>query len=249
MSRLEELCRPFLTLVCSNVVFSRAGANVNAEALRAKARATLDAIREACAGDAVLRREFERIEKPLVFFADYCLKEGASPLAREWSELGRSYSELSGDEKFYDMLTATLEDPEASERLRMFYLMMGLGFDGVHRGDGGYVQHRMRLCATRFDTSPGERSALVPDLSVARVGTRRPRHLLVGCLVFAILFAAGAFASYYYRFCCETRDYRIALVAAHRLSEADVGARTHFDEVSEGPVAPVAVPVGKEAVK
>lgn len=233
MSRLEELCRPFLTLVCSNVVFSRAGANVNAEALRAKARATLDSIREACAGDAVLRREFERIEKPLVFFADYCFKEGAAPLAREWSELGRSYSELSGDEKFYDMLTATLEDPEASERLRMFYLMMGLGFDGVHRGDGGYVQHRMRLCATRFDASSSERAALVPDVAASRVGARRRRHLLTGCLVFAVLFFASAFVTYYYRFCCETRDYRSALVAAYRLSESDVGARTHFDDVLE----------------
>jgi len=245
MSRLEELCRPFLTLVCSHVVFSLAGANVNAEDLRAKARATLDAIREACAGDAVLRREFERIEKPLVFFADYCLKEGAAPLAREWSELGRSYSELSGDEKFYDMLAATLEDPEASERLRMFYLMMGLGFDGVHRGDGGYIRQRMRLCATRFDASAGERAAHVPDLAATHVGACRRSRLLAGCLVLACLFAAGAFASYYYRFCRETRDYRSALVEAHRLAEADVVARTHFDDLSESVQTPAATEVRK----
>jgi len=233
MSRLEELCRPFLTLVCSHVVYARAGANVDAAALRAKARETLDAIRETCADDAVLRREFERIEKPLVFFADYCLKEGNTPLAREWSELGRSYNELSGDEKFYDMLSSTLEDPEASERLRMFYLMMGLGFDGVHRGDGGYIQNRMKLCATRFDVSAGERTPLAPDIATSAPGTQRRHRVLVGCFVFAVLFLAGSFAVNYHRFCRETREYRDALLDAHRLAESEINANMHFDEVSD----------------
>ena len=51
-------------------------------------RRALDDIRGRCEGDPVLRREFTRIERPLVFFIDYTIKEGAFPFSRILSPSG-----------------------------------------------------------------------------------------------------------------------------------------------------------------
>lgn len=150
MNRLEQLCHPLLALVCQYCCFSQSDASIKAEDLQWKIKACLNEIRTKCEEDPALKREFTRIEQPLVFFIDYTIKEGHFPFSNEWSELAREYNELSGDEKFFDLLANTLEDPDASDRLKIFYIMMGLGFDGCYKNDQGYIERRMKLCATRF---------------------------------------------------------------------------------------------------
>ncbi len=219
MSRLEELCRPYLALVCSRGNYARSGVPVDPQALKNELHEVLNGIRTKCEEDSLLKREFERIEKPLAFFADYCLKESDTSLGHGWTDLGREYNELSGDEKFYDLLSSTMEDPEASERLRLFYLMLGLGFEGVHRGDEEFIQRRMRLCAARFLVAEDPEAKLRPDVATAYPSLfRRPRALAL-CLVTALALAVGALAVNYYRFCSETNGYRAALQAARSLAD------------------------------
>ena len=92
MNRLEALCRPLIDLVCEYRCFSKAGAPVAAETMRSDIRRALDDIRGRCEGDPVLRREFTRIERPLVFFIDYTIKEGAFPrMARACARLQRAF--------------------------------------------------------------------------------------------------------------------------------------------------------------
>jgi len=220
MSRLEELCRPFLALVCARGNFARTGVPVDPDALKAEALSTLAAMRAKCENDPVLFREFERVEKPLAFFADYCIRESGTDLSTGWRDLGREYNELSGDEKFYDLLTSTLEDPEASDRLRLFYLMLGLGFEGVHLGDAEFVQRRMRLCATRFSPAPSPSARLRPDVETPYPAVLRRSHTLAACFVTALVLFVGALAYNYYRFCGETNDYHAALMSANAQAEA-----------------------------
>ncbi len=216
MNRLEALCRPLIDLVCEYRCFSKAGAPVAAETMRSDIRRALDDIRGRCEGDPVLRREFTRIERPLVFFIDYTIKEGAFPFSREWRELARDYSELSGDEKFFDLLSENLDDPEAADSLAVFYLLMGLGFDGSCRGNAEYVERRMKLCAARFpkgfDAREDALFAGAGKDAVRRRGVRSRKPAVL--LALAAVFAACAFCCNFYVFRKETAEYRAALASA-----------------------------------
>jgi len=234
MSRLEELCRPYLALVCSRGNYARSGVPVDPKALKDEMHEVLSGIRVKCEEDPLLKREFDRVEKPLAFFADYCLKESDTGLGRGWTDLGREYNELSGDEKFYDLLSATLEDPEASERLRLFYLMLGLGFEGVHRGDEEFVQRRMKLCATRFQMTDDSEARLRPDVATPYPALFRRSRVLASCLFAALALAAGALAFNYYRFSSETNGYRGALQAARSLADTtDLSGTRYADSEKE----------------
>ncbi len=150
MRELEKLCRPLIRQLCQYRYYARCGTALEMQVLDRSLREELMKIREAVEDDGHLKREFSRIEQPLVFFIDYTVKEGNFPFSREWREIARDYNELSGDEKFFEQLADNLDDPDSSERLMMFYLFMGLGFDGCHDGDHEYIQRRMKVCSTRF---------------------------------------------------------------------------------------------------
>jgi hypothetical protein len=105
------------------------------------------------AADPGLSREYERIERPLVFFIDFMVKEGSFPFNREWRELGRNYNELSGDEKFFNILSDALRDNRAHNAIPLFYTMLGLGFEGAYIQDRQFIEKTMKECAARF---PGE---------------------------------------------------------------------------------------------
>ena len=212
MRRLEELCRPLLAEMCEYCCFAKAGKTGTAEKLQWKIRQHFDEIQAKCENDLSLKREFSRIEKPLVFFIDYMVKEGEFPFSQQWTELARQYNELSGDEKFFDMLSETFDDPEASDRLRIFYLMLGLGFNGCRKDDLDYIERRMRLCCTRF---PAESVPLEKELLAAAppasAPQRRKSGALARCLVVCIVFAVIALGFNCYTFLNKTRYFRNAV--------------------------------------
>lgn len=214
MNRLETLCRPLIRLICQYWCYAKAGAIVDAEQFRRRIQNVFSNLRNQCEDDPLLKREFARIERPLLFFIDYTVKEGPFSFNRQWRELARDFNELSGDEKFFDLLTENLDDPEASERLLLFYLMMGLGFDGCYHGDGEYVERRMRLCATRFQAHPR-----LEDISLfsGQPGGAVPAHgkkVLSTVLAFAAVFAVLAFIYNCYVFNRDSSGYYGALQQA-----------------------------------
>ena len=209
---IEELCRPLIGLVLSRCRLARSGAAVDASSLKGEVRSMLDGIRNEAEQVPMLKRDFERIERPLVFFIDYLIKEGSLPFSADWVELARDYNELSGDEKFFDLLADTLEDPESQARLKMFYQMIGLGFDGCRRGDGEFLERRMRLCATRFpEMRRLEMAELFSPAEATGFKVSRHRRVLAVSLAVALVFAASALFLNVLRFGEATEDYRSAL--------------------------------------
>jgi type VI protein secretion system component VasF len=61
------------------------------------------------------------------------------------NRLAYERKELAGDEKFFDLLDETLKDPseEATERLKIFYTCLGLGFSGWYAGQPEYLRGKM----------------------------------------------------------------------------------------------------------
>lgn len=213
MNHLEQLCRPVLLRVCEYWCYAKSGAPMDAGEFRQKIDNDLNEIKLKCEKNPNLNRDFERVERALIFFIDYIIKEGNYPFSRSWVEMARDYNELSGDEKFFDLLSDTLDDPDSSERLKFFYLLMGLGFDGCYHKDPEFLERKMRLCATRFpmENTLHETALFSPkevELSITR---QRGKTLLSLILILAVCFAAGSFAFNYFKFSQATSSFRNSL--------------------------------------
>lgn len=211
-SKLENLCRPVLELLCNYCCYAQTGTPLNADTLKWKIHLCMNDIAVKCEEDPALKREFSRVERSLIFFIDYTIKEGQFPFRNEWKELARNYNELSGDEKFFDMLAENLDDPEASDRLQLFYLLMGLGFDGAFSNDKEYVERRMRLCAIRFSMpesiTPDNLFEMPAALPEKRSGKSRT---LAAAFIVTVIFALGAFAFNLYEFRKASANYKDAV--------------------------------------
>ena len=216
MRELEQLCRPLVRQLCAYWYYARCGEVPEQENVSGVLREHLIRIREKVEDDGRLKREFQRIEQPLIFFIDYTIKEGNFPFSEAWREIARDYNELSGDEKFFEQLAVALDDPDSAERLVMFYLFMGLGFDGCHAGDPEYILRRMKVCATRFPSGIGTEA---PPLASPDAGeppayfqNRKFRCFSVHTAMLALfLCLVGAMG---WNFCVlyqETGDFRKAL--------------------------------------
>lgn len=220
MNELEKLCRPFLLCVCDYWQYARAGNPLEKDDFLRRINMLLSDAKETAAKSPALEREFAQLERPLVFFVDYMVKEGGFPFAGQWRELARKYNELSGDEKFFDLLSDALDDPDSSDRLEVFYTMLGLGFDGIYRDDPAYIERRMKICASRFSKSKFDVSGepLTPfdpekhGKSVEKKVSpfKSVRFVLILCVTF-MFFAFGINLS---TFLNATHDYRHALYSA-----------------------------------
>ncbi len=220
MSELERICRPLLMCVCDYWQYTRAGNVPDKDAFQRQIGILLAEAKDNASKNPALEREFSRMERPLVFFVDYMVKEGGFPFAGQWRELARKYNELSGDEKFFDLLSDALDDPDASDSLEVFYTMIGLGFDGIYRGDPAYIERRMKVCASRFsrskfDVSTEAITPVDPEKRGKSVEKEVPflksvRFMTLLCFV----FMAVAFAFNLSAFLDATKEYRHALASA-----------------------------------
>lgn len=116
---------------------------------------------------AELTTQYEKVELPLVFFADFMIKESDLTFAADWYELGREKNELAGDEKFFDLLDVELADRSdaATQRLVIFYTCIGLGFTGVYTGQPESIQRLMSKISARISgmMDAGEKSYICPE--------------------------------------------------------------------------------------
>lgn len=149
--RLLDLCEPFFQYVSRLNRSSRRGATFDATAVRGELKGLLQELRSHAAADAKLAGQFERVRLPLIFFADFMIKESQLGFAREWREIARDEDEHAGDEKFFDLLEETLAEKsdDANERLLIYYTCMGLGFTGFYTGQPEHLRKMMNEIAAR----------------------------------------------------------------------------------------------------
>jgi type VI protein secretion system component VasF len=188
------------------------------EKLREDIENVLEDARLQASADLGLSREYERVERPLVFFIDFMVKEGNFPFSRDWRELGRNYNELSGDEKFFNLLSDALRDTKAHNTIPLFYTMLGLGFEGAYIQDHKFIEKTMKECAARF---PGEldirEEPLVAVATEKRIaGLKRGRALrpLRMALFFSLLFLAVSLIVNFAAFFSTARSFRESLSGA-----------------------------------
>ena len=150
---LTELTEPFFQYICRLNRWAHGGGQLDVELVRAEIKGLLADMKAKSAATAGLAGQYEKIELPLIFFADFMVKEGNYTISKKWKELAFDRNELGGDEKFFDLLEETLKDPSpaANERLAVFYTCLGLGFTGWYAGQPEFLRKKSREIRLRLD--------------------------------------------------------------------------------------------------
>lgn len=152
-TRLIEHCEPLFQTVCRFNRMGRKGSAVTYAVARAEIETLLERLAASARGDLALSEQYRKVELPLIFFVDAMIAESALPYAEEWNRHRLAYArnELAGDEKFFDLLEAAIEDKTdgADERLAVFYTCIGLGFTGWYGGQPEFLRKKMLEIAPR----------------------------------------------------------------------------------------------------
>jgi type IV/VI secretion system ImpK/VasF family protein len=145
---LLELCDPLFKKICLlNRLGRKGGGPTNYDQLRLEIQDLFKQLGQTAEKEPLLRAQWRKIEMPLAFFTDSMIAESRIPVADQWhkNRLAYDQKELAGDEKFFDLLDETLNDPsaEATERLQVFYTCIGLGFTGWYATQPEYLRGKM----------------------------------------------------------------------------------------------------------
>jgi type VI secretion system protein ImpK len=162
-----ELCEPLFQYVCRLSRSARMGCDLEMDQVRGEIKRILEEMKAGASASVGLAEQYEKVELPLIFFADFTIKESRLKFAYDWSELARERKELAGDEKFFDLLDADLMDPSeaATQRLPIYYTCIGLGFTGVYTGQPEILQRLMSKISSRISGSidADEKSYICPE--------------------------------------------------------------------------------------
>jgi type IV/VI secretion system ImpK/VasF family protein len=130
------------------------GANLDYTVARSEIKAVFEDMAAKASAEVRLSQQYRKIELPLLFFVDSMISESKLSFASEWNQnrLAFDRQELTGDEKFFDLLEEAQNDPsdDASERLAVFYICIGLGFTGSYFNQPELLRKTMLSIAPRI---------------------------------------------------------------------------------------------------
>ena len=153
---LLDLYEPLFQYICVLNRMSRKGAAESVEygVVRAKVTSLLESAKTEARADLLLTTQVGKLELPVVFFVDSMIAESNLQCAGQWhrNRLAFASNQLAGDEKFFDLLEETLADSskEATDRLTIYYVCLGLGFAGWYSGQPEYLRKKMEVIAKRI---------------------------------------------------------------------------------------------------
>ena len=197
-ARLLDHCEPLFQAVCRLNRMGRKGSAVDYAVARAEIENLFEKLAGSARGDLALGEQYRKVELPLVFFVDSMIAESALPYAEEWNRHRLAYArnELAGDEKFFDLLEATIQENKegADERLAVFYTCIGLGFTGWYGGQPEFLRKKMLEIAPRVKTfvDTDESGLITPDAYQHTNTTNLPLPMAAS-LVPLLIILAGLF--------------------------------------------------------
>jgi type IV/VI secretion system ImpK/VasF family protein len=218
---LLELCEPVFQYVCKLNRMGRSGAGVSEAIVRADILGMLQELQQKSGSDARGAMQVKQLELPLVFFVDSMIAEGELPFAATWNQHRLAYerfNELAGDEKFFDLLEQTLQDssPEASERLAVYYVCLGLGFTGVYFGQPEQLRrYAVQMLPRIRELVETDQTARICKDAYENVDTRDltepPSRKMQLIVILFVFFTLSALTTYYWMFRDASDDLRSSL--------------------------------------
>lgn len=165
---LYDLVEPVLDQVCKCYAFKQNGVEVDYLTINTQIKTLIKDIKQQASLDQELLGKFQQIEMPLIFFIDYFFIENGFSYSGDYQPLAHSYNELSGDEKFFDLLESQLSSNQVDEDvLEVFYAMLALGFDGAYKREPNEVLKFMSRCREHMTSSFNpNKEVFCPNLSL-----------------------------------------------------------------------------------
>ncbi|WP_295350213.1 DotU family type IV/VI secretion system protein [uncultured Succinivibrio sp.] len=165
--KIEYILNPIFKKICEYYSFKKSGYEVPKEFILSELKNELTNISHKCASYPILQQQYSQIEKPLIFFIDYSIKEGGFSYSDNYQEIARTFNEFSGDEKFFDLLSDCLRRSDDEAVAKLFYIMMGLGFDGSYKRNRADVLDIMKKCAEQVNLGPDfHKEKISPDIII-----------------------------------------------------------------------------------
>lgn len=217
---LLELCEPLFQYVCKLNRVARKGGALDPAECRAQIKAILADMKSKADSTQGMGPQFDRVELPLIFFADFMVRECGLPWAAGWKNLAYDRREMAGDEKFFELLEETLVESgeSANHRLAIFYTCIGLGFTGLYTGQPEALRRKMNELAVRLrgmiDT---DQTARICPESYENIDTRMltqpPARSLFGLGIAAVLMVVVVFVAYVMFFREKSKELQSSLDA------------------------------------
>jgi len=185
------------------------GISLDYNVVRAEIKAQFEDLMRKAGSDHRLEGQIKSMEMPLIFFVDSMISESSLSFANEWNQNRLAYdrNELAGDEKFFDLLEETLKDPspEASERLTVYYMCIGLGFSGIYFNQPEYLRKTMLTIAPRIrDLMESDHSARICPDAYEGVDTRDlvqpPGSRMAFVMIIFFCFILAATTTYFFMY-------------------------------------------------
>lgn len=213
---LVEIAEPLFQYIAKINRLGKAGGTLSQRQVRDEVKSILAEIRGKADKEG-LGGQFDKIELPLIFFADHMVRE--SRLAASWGSQGgwkniaEERREMAGDERFWDLLEETLLESGdgPNQRLACFYTMVGMGFTGIHVMQPDLLRRKMREIAARVrglvesDTA----AKITPD-AYENVDTRSltqpPARRLIGMVIVLVGMVLTLAVSYVMVFKARTGE-------------------------------------------
>lgn len=166
---LLELCDPLFKYICFLNRSARKGMHIDAGQVDSDLEGILSDMKAKASANG-LGDQYEKIEYPLIFFADNVIAGSSYPFADSYERLAYkpSRDRVTGDTDFCDELDLLLESSDgasASSRLAVFYTCLGLGFTGDRLGDSELRKQKMTAITRKIRafTDAGDRGKLTPQ--------------------------------------------------------------------------------------
>jgi len=155
---LEGICQQLISYIARIFFLARCNKQLDAETLRNTILNKFDRVDELVAGNPPLKQQLNNVKLPLFFFIDYIVNEGPFNYKGQWTNISYELGELAGDEKFFDILRQTLNDPSdnAAERLKVLYDCIGAGFNGCLSDTPKQLEQVLKECAKRLGIDKAE---------------------------------------------------------------------------------------------
>lgn len=188
---LQSLLTPLFLCVSDYRRLANAGITVEMDIFRADIEKRIEKIGDAAAKNKPLAREYARIERALAFFIDFMVKESSFSFRDQWRNFARKYQELSGDEKFFEILDDVLLYADSADTVIPFYTMLGLGFTGVYQDDPSTIEKYLNRCAEKIADTADIRVEHITAFPIQKRSSPKKRSLFQKYKGF---FISGGFA-------------------------------------------------------
>lgn len=232
--KLLEVCEELFQYACRLNRSARKGTPLEPTMVRSDIKTILSRVRSKAGADPMLAQQFDKIERPLIYFVDFMIEESELPFAGEWksSRLQNEYFSVNdGDEHFFDLLDETLRDTsrEATERLSVFYTCVGLGFTGFYAGQPEYLRRKMMEMNARLrDIMETEAGAKIVPEAYSYTDTsdlvQPPTRSLVSLVIAMVVVLVTLIGLSVYIYITQSAEMRDAFDGINETLSADGSA-------------------------